>query len=114
MGPGHIGVLGNAFARLNCDHVFSVQRSTDFKNFLRMHITASELTVYSLGVRNAVTQWTLNAQAKPVPGGAGPKEFEFEIDREAQSPWFHPTQGEPGTTLLETVVVRNPQETRNG
>lgn len=102
-------VLGNALARLNCDHVFSVQRGTGFKNFLRMHITENKLTVYAVGVRSAIHQWTLNAQAKPLPGGAGPKVFEFEIDREAPSPWFHPTHTEPSTTLIETVVLHNQQ-----
>jgi hypothetical protein len=103
-------VLGNALARLNCDHVFSVQRGTGYKNFLRMHITADKLTVYAVGVRSAIAQWTLNAQAKPVPGGAGPKVFEFEIDREAPSPWFHPTHTAPSTTLLQTVVLHNQQK----
>lgn len=102
--------LGNVFARLNCDHVFSVQRRTDYKNFLRIHITANKLTVYAVGVHRAVSQWALNTQAKPLPGGAGPKVFEFEIGREAQTPWFDPAHCEPRTTLLDTVVLRNKQE----
>lgn len=107
-------VLANTLARLHCDHVFSVQRRTDYKNFLRLHLTADTLTIYAVGVRKAVHKWALNANAKRLHSRAGTGVSIFEIDREAQAPWFSPACGEPHTTLIETVVLRNNQETRNG
>ena len=75
-------IVSNLVAGLHDQEVYSAQANPNFKNFLRMRIDASgTLTIFPLGIDNAVTSWTLDPDAAP------------------DAPWFR-SSGEPVSIRL--------------
>lgn len=67
-------------------HAFSSLKIQDYKNYLRLHITAEGLTVYPVGVEEVVKNWRYRPAAKP------------------GEPWFEPASRDAEPFIIEQPV----------
>lgn len=96
------GVLGMAAYLLvaNCfgfhgNEVYAPLHHMDYKNFLRLHISADgDLTVYPIGIDRVGRKWRLCPDAP------------------AEAPWFAPVGAEPEAHLIEAPIRIGPSATR--
>lgn len=60
------------------NEAFSSFKCSDYKNFLRVHVTATAITIYPIGVRNVVKDWKLDASDRENPKFTG-SEIQAEL-----------------------------------
>lgn len=81
-------IVSNLLAGLHDQEVYSAQANPNYKNFLRMRVDASgTLTIYPLGIENAVSKW------------------ELDPDAAADAPWFKNTGDPLGIRLIDGPIT---------
>lgn len=74
--------------KCNTNELFSAQRIPDYKNFLRLHLDKSGVTVYPIKVERTCRHWRLRRGGAP------------------DDPWLEPTDGRPLQAELIEAPVR--------
>lgn len=103
-------IVSNMVARMHADEVFSALHNPNFKNFLRIHITADHLSLYAIKVDQVCTDWTISPhvtvleQRKRWPFI---KEWLLEVEEKNETPWFVPDGIEIKAALIEVIRIPN-------
>lgn len=76
-------IIANLFLKVHDNEAFSAFHYQDFKNFLRIRITADTITIYPIGIKHVPRQWqeVADATSSPSlfePAGTG-KEPNYEL-----------------------------------
>jgi hypothetical protein len=98
-------VIAN-FAGLHGQDVFSAQAIPDYKNFLRLHISRDQLTIYSIGVDKVHRKWRPSPAATVAdpPSGLPRGSWAFSIPRGSPGPWLQPDDDLGKPFLIEPPI----------
>ncbi|MDB5887317.1 MAG: hypothetical protein JWM03_189, partial [Rhodocyclales bacterium] len=104
-------VLSNWISGMHEQEVYSALHIADYKNFLRLHLTANRLTIYAVGVKKVCRRWRISELARDVVKSGGwwrPRSWRFRIDESSEVPWFEPASGGIKVKLLEKIEIQIP------
>ncbi len=93
--------LNHSKLRLHANGAFASLRIADYKNFLRLRVTAEGITVYPIGIREVPKRWTL--EIPPLHRGDGPKRHGTDgVSASPQVSLFYPKLEKNASEELRT------------
>ena len=108
-------IVSNGMAHMHADEVFSALHNQNYKNFLRIHITADRLSLYAIKVDKVCTDWTVSPHVTVLEKRSRwpfITEWLLEVEEKNETPWFIPNDNIKAE-LIETIRVSNPPPDEN-
>ena len=108
-------IVSNAVARMHTDEVFSALHNPHFKNFLRIHISADQLSVYAIKVDKVCMRWKVSPHVTVLEKHKRwpfIKEWLLEVEEKNETPWFVPDGIEIKAALIEVICIPNPPQNK--